>query len=204
MEGGFLRGFAGLHTHNPFGALRFWLENDIPVAWPRALGLEAFALAGVGLLLSARLGPFAGALPRAPLRAGRDVSRERRPAVGDRPLSWWAVKRVTEYSGRINLWLAGGFCLLYAVYIVAADHWPAWMGRHIFLMCDQAGGVGGAGGGAGGARRGACRVPVWPVGQQRRRTDAGGWNCCCSPTCGRATTGMRPRRRHGGGAGAIS
>ncbi|MEA2373578.1 MAG: eukaryotic-like serine/threonine-protein kinase, partial [Thermoleophilaceae bacterium] len=71
----------------------------------------------------------------------RDVSSERRPAVGDRPLSWWAVKRVSEYSGRINLWLAGGFGLLYALYIVAADHWPGWMGRHVFQMCDQAGGA---------------------------------------------------------------
>jgi len=46
------------------------------------------------------------------------------PPVGDRPLAWWAVKRVSEYSGRINLWLAGGFCVLYAAYLIAESRWP--------------------------------------------------------------------------------
>jgi hypothetical protein len=64
-----------------------------------------------------------------------------RPSVGNHPISWWAVKRVSEYSGRINLWLAGGFCGLYALYIVAGAHWPDWMGRRIFQLCDEAGGV---------------------------------------------------------------
>src|SRR5262249_53622262 len=71
----------------------------------------------------------------------KDVSGEKRPAVGNQPLSWWAVKRVTEYSGRINLYLAGGFCLLYALYVLAGDPWPVWMGRRIFQMCDMAGGA---------------------------------------------------------------
>jgi hypothetical protein len=30
--------------------------------------------------------------------------------------------------------------LLYASYLVAQAHWPAWMGRRIFEMCDAAGG----------------------------------------------------------------
>ena len=57
--------------------------------------------------------------------------------IADRPLSWWAVKRVTQYSGRINLWLAGGFGVLYALYLVAGPHWPAWMGKGVFTLCDR-------------------------------------------------------------------
>ena len=57
--------------------------------------------------------------------------------IGDRPLSWWAVKRVMEYSGRLNIWLAGGFGILYASYIVAGDAWPVWLSRQVFGVVDQ-------------------------------------------------------------------
>jgi hypothetical protein len=136
-----LRLFSGLHTHNPFGALRHYLENDVALGWERLLYLELFALALAGLLLwraSARLLRHFHERHYDPVR---DVSRENRPAVGERPLAWWAVKRVSEYSGRINLWLAGGFCLLYAAYLIAESHWPAWMGRRVFQLCDEAGGA---------------------------------------------------------------
>ena len=56
-----------------------------------------------------------------------DRSTGVRRRVDDRPLAWWAVRRVAHYSGRVNLWLAGGFCLLYAAYLVAGD---AWLGFH--------------------------------------------------------------------------
>src|SRR5262249_59710006 len=47
------------------------------------------------------------------------------------------VKRVTQDAGRANLWLAGGFGLLYAAYTVAGPHWPPWMGRLVFIIVDQ-------------------------------------------------------------------
>lgn len=136
-----LRLFSGLHTHNPFGALRHYLENDVIVGWERLLYLELFALALVGLLLwraSARLLRHFHERHYDPVR---DVTSQRRPAVGDRPLAWWAVKRVSEYSGRINLWLAGGFCLIYGAYLIGESHWPTWMGRRIFQTCDEYGGA---------------------------------------------------------------
>jgi hypothetical protein len=136
-----LRGFVGLHTHNPFGVMHFWLSNDVSLAWERAVGLEAIAVAVVLLLVWRGAARLKGHFHERHYEPVRDVSGERRPAVGDQPLSWWAVKRVSEYSGRINLYLAGGFCLLYALYIVAEGHWPAWMGRHIFHLCDSQGGV---------------------------------------------------------------
>ena len=51
------------------------------------------------------------------------------------------MKRVTRYSGRINLWLAGGFGLLYALYTAAGPNWPAWMGQRVFQIFDRMGGV---------------------------------------------------------------
>jgi hypothetical protein len=137
----FLQAFIGLHTHNPFGAIRHWLEGDIALAWERAVYLELAALALVGFLLWRASGRLLQHFHERHYDPVRDVSADVRPVVGDRPLSWWAVKRVSEYSGRINLWLAGGFCLVYALYLVAETHWPTWMGRRIFQMCDEAGGV---------------------------------------------------------------
>jgi hypothetical protein len=46
-----------------------------------------------------------------------------------------------EYSGRVNLWLAGGFAMIYAAYLVAGDHWPGWMGRGVFMLFDRVGGA---------------------------------------------------------------
>src|SRR5207244_1762061 len=48
-----------------------------------------------------------------PVLVNNDVPRQ---PVGDEPLTWWAVKRVSRYAGRINVWLAGGFGILYAAY----------------------------------------------------------------------------------------
>jgi hypothetical protein len=138
-----LQAFSGLHTHNPFGILRFWLESDVRIAWERALWLEVGALAAGGLLLARAAGRMEAHFHERHYEPVRDVRGERRAPVGEAPLSWWAVRRVSEYSGRINLWLAGGFCFLYALYLMLANHWPAWMGRRIFQMCDDAGGVAG-------------------------------------------------------------
>jgi hypothetical protein len=46
-----------------------------------------------------------------------------------------------EYSGRVNLWLAGGFGILYAAYTVAGDHWPPWLGRLVFRLVEDMGGI---------------------------------------------------------------
>jgi hypothetical protein len=46
-----------------------------------------------------------------------------------------------EYSGRVNLWLAGGFGLAYAAYTVAGDAWPPWLGRLAFRIVESAGGI---------------------------------------------------------------
>ena len=132
------------HLYNPFGMMQCWTDWGVEVAWEKAAWLEAGgagggrAVAGPRRLAAAKRTFTSCIISRSPLRAG-----EARPPVGDRPLSWWAVKRVTRYSGRINLWLAGGFGLLYALYTAAGPHWPAWMGQRVFQIFDHMGGVAG-------------------------------------------------------------
>jgi hypothetical protein len=138
-----LSGFYRLHTDNPFGTLQWWLEHDIAFAWQKVALLQGVGLAVIGLLLwraASRLEKHFHELHYQPVA---DVSGAVRPEVGDRPLTWWAVRRVSRYAGRINLWLAGAFCVLYAAYMLAGDQWPAWMGKRIFAMCDGVGGTAG-------------------------------------------------------------
>ncbi|CAN5203874.1 hypothetical protein BH11PLA2_BH11PLA2_18850 [soil metagenome] len=131
-----------LNNMNPFGVVRYWFAAD-RVTWvaeQRFTQLHVFA--GIaGLLLAIRAGSrLAGHfqdchyLPIDSRRASQSAF------IGDKPLSWWAVRRVMEYSGRVNLYLAGGFCLAYAAYIVAGDDWPSWMGRMAFILFEKWGG----------------------------------------------------------------
>ncbi|MFO0849002.1 MAG: hypothetical protein U0871_10685 [Gemmataceae bacterium] len=132
-----------LHTMNPFGVVRYWFSPDRVgwVAWERFEWLTGFgaglaAVAGVRAACRLR-GHFHDRHYR-PQRSDRASQSE---LIGDRPLSWWAVRRVMEYSGRVNLWLAGGFALVYAAYLVAGDAWPAWMGRLVFQLFEAWGGA---------------------------------------------------------------
>lgn len=143
MRVGFLRSFAALHTHNPFGILAFWLENPVEIAWPRMAGAQLTGLVLLGVFALRAALRIQGHFHEYHYLPARDVSGDWRPAVGDHPLSWWAVKRVSRFSGRINLWLAGGFGLLYAAYQMLGANWPAWMGQRVFQLCDEFGGVAG-------------------------------------------------------------
>jgi hypothetical protein len=131
----------GFHAYNPFGILGAWLGGDpwVPADW--TVGLELAGLAAMVLLAARGACRLQGHFQDRHYRPAVDLSGGRRSAVGDRPLAWWAVRRVSEYSGRINIWLAGGFGLLYALYTVAGPHWPAWLGRQVFQMADGAGGI---------------------------------------------------------------
>ena len=130
------------HEMNPFGVVRYWFDPnaDESTAVERIAELIG---AGVALALAAgcrgsmRLHGHFHDRHYKPIDSGRASQLD---AIGDRPLSWWAVRRVMEYSGRINLWLAGGFSVMYSAYIVAADDWPPWMGRIVFRLFDNWGG----------------------------------------------------------------
>jgi hypothetical protein len=136
-----LVGLIALRDYNPFGMMRVWTERGPGRAWESAVGVEAGALLLVVLLMAraaCRLAPHFHERHYRPsvVRTGRS-----RGTVGERPLTWWAVRRVSEYAGRINLWLAGGFCVLYALYTVAGPQWPQWMGRSVFVLCDRLAGI---------------------------------------------------------------
>lgn len=133
--------FQAFHEYNPFGVMRFAMEQSPAWAWPRVEFIEFLGLAIALTLLARASGRLQGHFQDWHYKPVLDTKDQRRPAVGDRPLTWWAVKRVSRYSGRINLWLAGGFGVLYAVYTVLEDDWPAWLGRQVFVTFDNLGGI---------------------------------------------------------------
>jgi hypothetical protein len=142
-------GFAAFHNYNPFSVMQFWLEpvnvitasDQSGTALARMLGLECVALLIVALSMLRAASRLKGHFDDRHYRPLLDDEAVVFGRVGDRPLSWWAVRRVMEYSGRVNLWLAGGFGLLYALYTVAEQYWPPWMGRGAFQIFDQMGGI---------------------------------------------------------------
>ena len=129
------------HEQNPFGVMRFWMSVRPALGFEAVAQLLAMGITLTVLLLARAAWRLEGHFRELHYQPVADVRNQRRPAVSERPLAWWAVKRVARFSGRINLYLAGGFCALYAVFLLAGDHWPAWLGRRIFEMCDHAGGV---------------------------------------------------------------
>jgi hypothetical protein len=136
-----LHSVEAFHRYNPFAVVKFWMEENLAGAWVRMTAVESAALILVGLLLIRSACRLHGHFHDRHYRPALDSGRSRAACPDDRPLSWWAVRRVTEYSGRVNLWLAGGFGILYALYTVAGASWPPWLGRRIFMIFDDAGGV---------------------------------------------------------------
>lgn len=136
--------FKALHTYNPFAVMAFWFDpvHVVPVvARERALLVGGVGLGLAGLLFVRGMGRLKGHFHDRHYRPITDTRTAQTERIGDRPLSWWAVRRVMEYSGRVNIWLAGGFGVVYAAYILAGDHWPAWMGRMVFDIFERMGGA---------------------------------------------------------------
>jgi hypothetical protein len=145
LPDGFARGtlwaFTAFHLFNPFGIMEFWLREDHLVAEDRFWGLQLVAttLVLAGLIRAAiRLKAHFHELHYRPVE---DFERSRRDSPGDAPLAWWAVRRVSRYSGRFNLWLAWLFGFLYAAFVVGEPHWPSWLGRRAFDIFEQLGGI---------------------------------------------------------------
>jgi hypothetical protein len=139
----FLISFEAFHRYNPFAVIEYWLspetlkKGNMLIAQDRMVVLEIGA-AIAGILLLARTGfRLKGHFHERHYSPAVDESRGRQKLGDDRPLSWWAVRRVTEYSGRVNLWLAGSFGCLFAIYTVAGDYWPSWIGRQVFVIFEQ-------------------------------------------------------------------
>lgn len=136
LAAAFMDAFYGFHANNPFGVMGDWCGRWPALVWPRMVGLELFALALIALMLLRSAFRLSGHFQDRHYRQKEDKSWKRRGAIGERPLSWWAVKRVMEYPGRANLYLAGGFGLLYAAYVILGNAWPAWLGKRAFQIVD--------------------------------------------------------------------
>lgn len=129
------------HEYNPFGIFHGWFLRPWAEKWGAAALGEGVALAVGGLLLGRCACRLRHHFQDRHYRPAVDLGKVLRSPVGEHPLTWWAVRRVGEYSGRINLWLAGGFCLLYAAYTVAGSAWPPWLGRQVFTLVEGVGGI---------------------------------------------------------------
>lgn len=143
--------FRALHLYNPFGVIQFWLESygrtpaESGAAWVQLIWLEIACLAVAGFLAARGASRLRGHFHDRHYRPISSDTAARTDAIGDRPLSWWAVQRVMEYSGRINLYIAAGFSCAYGAYMIAsaANAWPSWLGQLVFQMIDSVGGVAG-------------------------------------------------------------
>jgi hypothetical protein len=133
--------FRSIHTHTPFALMENWLGPFAHAFVEPVIFVEIGGLALVGVALTRASFRLKGHFHELHYRPIVDESRGPRGRPGDHPLAWWAVRRVTEYSGRINLWLAAGFGVLYAAYTVAGSAWPAWMGQGVFQIVEMAGGI---------------------------------------------------------------
>lgn len=132
------------YRYNPFMALSYWLSSPDPperlfqrIGWVFA-GSAAFAGICAWRASYRLLGHFHDRHYR-PLSEVNDAGRS---VIGERPLSWWAVRRVMEYSGQVNIWLAGGASLGYSAYILFKDSWPPWLGTSSFQLFEDWGGLG--------------------------------------------------------------
>jgi hypothetical protein len=133
--------FRWFHEANPFGVMKLAMERPPGAMLERQTILAVMGLTTLVLLLIRTACRLKGHFHDLHYRPVILNDGQHRTPPGDHPLSWWAVKRVTKYSGRINLWLAGGFCILYSVYIVNQANWPPWLGRQAFEIFDRLGGI---------------------------------------------------------------
>src|SRR5262249_40192069 len=131
------------HTCNPFAVVQYWFtpERNSFAALERMLGVQIAAATCLGLLVTRSASRLSGHFHDRHYKPIVDRKDSRRGTIGNRPLAWWAVRRVLEYSGRTNIYLAGGFSALFAAYTVAGDYWPDWMGRLVFQMVERSGGI---------------------------------------------------------------
>ena len=134
-------GFEAIHRYNAFSILQYWMEESPALAWPRMLGLLAASGGAVLFFLGRGASRLLGHFHELHYLPARRKNERAGTEMGLHPLSWWAVRRVSGYSGRVNLWLATGISVLYSAYILAGTHWPGWLGRSVFELFDRVGGA---------------------------------------------------------------
>lgn len=130
-----------LHEYNPFGAIRQAMLDGTTAALSQVGVAFAIGVTIAGIALARAMQRLLPHFHDLHYRPVADVSSRGRPRIGRQPLRWWAVQRVSRYSGRINLWLATGFTLAYSAFLLAGPWWPAWLGSQVFRTFESLGGV---------------------------------------------------------------
>jgi hypothetical protein len=141
LSGVLLTVFEAVHLYSPFAVLQEALRQPPLELLGRLLLLQGLAMVAILLLMLRAASRLQGHFHERHYLPAVDHSGGKRPPVGEKPLSWWAVKRVSEYAGRVNLWLACGFGVLYALYTLAGPSWPHYLGTRVFQIFDGLGGI---------------------------------------------------------------
>lgn len=66
--------------------------------------------------------------------------KEYRRPVGDHPLSWWTIRRVSRFRGRINIYLAYVTIGLFTAWMLYGEVWPPWLAYETLYMFETLGG----------------------------------------------------------------
>lgn len=138
-----LRVIVGMHEWNPFAVQDVWFNPRFHpmVALERIASVALFGVALAIVFTVRSAWRLKGHFHDRHYRPLVDVTPTSPLGSSDAPLTWWAVHRVMEYSGRLNLYLAGGFGAVYAAYLLAGPRWPDCLGQMVFVIVEQAGGV---------------------------------------------------------------
>lgn len=123
------------HIYNPFAVMDYWMRQPPALAEQRMIGLQLAGMAGLVFMLFRAAGRLKSHYHELHYRPVIDESRGPRGEPGDHPLAWWAVRRVSEYSGQANLYLAAGFGFMYALYTLTGPQWP--LGRAVFFIVER-------------------------------------------------------------------
>jgi hypothetical protein len=127
--------------NNPFGLVHQIAVGGQPGLLTRALTVQGIGIVAVLMMVVRAAFRLKGHYVERHYRLLTDERVKRCRGVGEHPLSWWAVLRVSEYPGRINLWLALSFSGLYATFLLIEDHWPTWLGTNLFRVFELLGGI---------------------------------------------------------------
>lgn len=130
-----------IHTFNPFDLIfriGWGMSSDI---WFRFWALEGVALVGLTFFVLRSAYRLKNHYLDQNYRPRVERTRKGDLKIQDWPLRVWAILRVSQYSGRANVWLAWGIAVSYSAYMLMGTSWPAWMGKRIFISFDRVGGV---------------------------------------------------------------
>lgn len=136
-----MAGVEAMHGNSPFAVLHASLQAESGIISSRLVIVQLLAIAVIVALFVRASTRLKGHFHERHYQPAVIRGKEDREQIADNPLAWWAVKRVSQYAGLVNLWLAAGFALLYGFYTMAGPVWPSWLGRKVFEMFDAMGGI---------------------------------------------------------------